>query len=155
MITAPTTAQLLDVVRRELAEKVAPAVTDPQATISLHMIDHILRTLAVRADHELGWMGEEMAAIESVATRVAASDLPGAESVGQALQEFRANVSPALHAADVAADYNRASEVLSRAVEATFADAGPLRAAVNALLDQRLAHETDVIGEDFQLVGRS
>ena len=122
---------------------------------SLHMIDHILRTLAVRAEHELGWMGEEMSAIENVASRVAASDLPGAASVAQALEEFRANVSPGLHAADVAADYNRASEVLSRTVEATYADTGELRAAVNALLDQRLAHETDVIGEDFQLVGRS
>jgi hypothetical protein len=160
MITAPTTAQLLDVVRRELAEKVAPAVTDPQVATSLHMIDHILRTLAVRAEHELGWMGEEMSAIELVASRVAASELPGAASVAQALDEFRANVSPGLHAADVAADYNRATEVLSRAVEATFAAVGPegggeLRAAVDVLLDQRLAHETDVIGENFQLVGRS
>jgi hypothetical protein len=155
MITAPTSAQLLDVVRRELAEKVAPAVADPQVATSLHMIDHILRTLAVRAEHELGWMGEEMSAIEMVASRVAASDLPGAASVAEALEEFRANVSPGLHAADVAADYNRASEVLSRTVEATFAETGELRAAVNALLDQRLAHETDVIGEDFQLVGRS
>ncbi|MDQ1507272.1 MAG: hypothetical protein QOD57_4999 [Actinomycetota bacterium] len=160
MITAPTTAQLLDVVRRELAEKVAPAVTDPHVATSLHMIDHILRTLAVRAEHELGWMGEEMSAIEMVASRVAASDLPGAASVAQALEEFRANVSPGLHAADVAADYNRATEVLSRAVEATFPAVGPedggeLRAAVNVLLDQRLAHETDVIGDDFQLVGHS
>ena len=172
MITAPTTAQLLSVVRQELAEKVAPAVTDPQVATSLHMIDHILRTLAVRAEHELGWMAEEMSAIENVASRVAASDLPGAASVAQALEDFRANLSPGLHAADVAADYNRASEVLSRTVEATFPGGrgvsprqgrreppetatGELRAAVNALLDQRLAHETDVIGEDFQLVGRS
>lgn len=154
MITAPTTAQLLDVVRRELAEKVAPAVADPQVATSLHMIDHILRTLAVRAEHELGWMGEEMSSIEMVASRVAASDLPGAASVAEALEEFRANMSPGLHAADVAADYNRATEVLSRTVEATFTDTGELRAAVNGLLDQRLAHETDVIGEDFQLVGR-
>ena len=155
MITAPTTAQLLNVVRQELAEKVAPAVTDPQVATSLHMIDHILRTLAVRAEHELGWMGEEMSAIENVASRVAASDLPGAASVAEALEEFRANMTPGLHAADVAGDYNRASEVLSRIVEATFATTGELRAAVNVLLDQRLAHETEVIGEDFQLVGRS
>jgi len=160
MITAPTTAQLHDVVRKELAENVAPAVTDPQVATSLHMVDHILRTLAVRAEHELGWMGEEMSAIELVASRVAASDLPGAASVAQALEDFRANVSPGLHAADVAADYNRATEVLSRSVEATFAAVGPeggreLRAAGNVLLDQRLAHVTDVSGEDFQLVGRS
>lgn len=156
MISRPTTTQLLEVVRKELADTVAPAVTDPQVATSLHMIDHILRTLAVRADHELGWMAEEMAAIERVGQRVAASALPGAGAVAEALTEFRAQLSPSLHAADVTADYNRATEVLSRAVEATFAsDEGDLRAAVNGLLDQRLAHETDVIGEDFSLVGRS
>ena len=155
MITAPTTTQLLDVVRKELAERVAPAVTDPQVATSLHMIDHILRTLAVRAEHELGWMAEEMAAIESVGDRVAASGLPGADSVADALAEFRSQRAGGLHAADITADYNRATEVLSRAVEATFGDDGELRAAVGELLDQRLAHETDVIGEDFQLVGRS
>ena len=155
MITRPTTTQLLEVVRKELTEKVAPAVTDPQLATSLHMIDHILSTLAVRADHELGWMAEEMAAIESVGERVAASALPGAAAVGEALAEFRSQRAGGLHAAGVTEDYNRASEVLSRSVEATFADDGPLRAEVSALLDQRLAHETDVIGEDFQLVGRS
>jgi hypothetical protein len=39
-------------------------------------------------------------------------------------------------------------------VEATFVAGGDLRHAVTGLLDQRLAHETDVIGPDFQLVGR-
>lgn len=155
MISRPTTTQLLEVVRQELTDRVAPAVTDPQVATSLHMIDHILRTLAVRAEHELGWMAEEMAAIENVGQRVAASALPGAAAVAEALTEFRAEVSPSLHAADVTADYNRATEVLSRAVEATFASDGDLRAAVTALLDQRLANETDVIGEDFALVGRS
>jgi hypothetical protein len=155
MITRPTTTQLLEVVRRELTEKVAPAVTDPQVATSLHMIDHILHTLAVRADHELGWMAEEMAAIESVGERVAASALPGAAAVGEALAEFRSRRAGGLHAAEVTEDYNRATEVLSRSVEATFGDDGPLRVEVSALLDQRLAHETDVIGEDFQLVGRS
>jgi hypothetical protein len=155
MITRPTTTQLLEVVRKELTEKVAPAVSDPQVATSLHMIDHILGTLAVRADHELGWMAEEMAAIESVGERVAASALPGAAAVGEALAEFRSQRAGGLHAAEVTEDYNRASEVLSRSVEATFADESPLRAEVSALLDQRLAHETDVIGEDFQLVGRS
>ena len=155
MISRPTTTQLLEVVRRELAEKVAPAVTDPQVATSLHMIDHILRTLAVRADHELGWMAEEMAAIDEVGDRVAGSGLPGAAAVSEALRAFRAQRASGLHAAEVTDDYNRATEVLSRAVEATFTEGGELRAAVTALLDQRLAHETDVIGEDFQLVGRS
>jgi hypothetical protein len=155
MITRPSTTQLLDVVRQELADKVAPAVNDPQVATSLHMIDHILRTLAVRAEHELGWMAEEMAAIEAVGERVAASGLPGAAGVAEALEEFRSRRGRGLHAAEVTDDYSRASEVLSRAIEVTFAEGGELRAAVNELLDQRLAHETVVIGEDFSLVGRS
>ena len=154
MITRPTTAQLLEVVRRELAERVAPAVTDPQATTSLQMIDHILRTLAVRADHEAGWMAEEMAAIESLAERVAGSDLPGAAAVTEALDAFRSGRSTGHSTADITEDYNAATEVLSRCVEATFTAGGELRSAVDTLLDQRLAHETAVIGPDFQLVGR-
>ena len=99
MITRPTTTQLLDVVRKELTEKVAPAVTDPQVATSLHMIDHILGTLAVRADHELGWMAEEMAAIEAVGERVAASTRPGAAAVADALAEFRVRRAGGFHAA--------------------------------------------------------
>ena len=155
MISRPTTPQLLAVVRRELAEKVGPAVTDPQVATSLRMVDHILSTLAVRAEHELGWMGEEMAAIDEVGDRVAASGLPGATPVAEALTTFRSQRASGLHAAEITDDYNRATEVLSRCVEATFSNSGELWAAVSALLDQRLAHETEVIGEDFQLVGRS
>jgi hypothetical protein len=100
-------------------------------------------------------MAEEMAAIETVGEQVAASGLAGAAAVGEALAEFRSQRTGGLHAAEVTDDYNRATEVLSRAVEATFSADDDLRSAVSALLDQRLAHETDVIGEGFQLVGRS
>jgi hypothetical protein len=154
MITAPTTAQLVEVVRRELAERIAPAVTDPQAATSLQMVDHILATLAVRAEHELGWMVEEMAAIEAVGRRVAGSGLPGAPAVTEALAAFDAGRSAGQSGAAVTADYNSATEVLSRCIEATFSAEGPLRDEVTALLDQRLAHETAVTGPDFQLVGR-
>ena len=153
MITRPTTAQLIDVVRRELGERVAPAVTDPQAATSLQMVDHILRTLAVRAEHETGWMAEEIAAIEAVGAQVADSGLPGALAVAEALAAFRAG-DGGRSAAEVTEEYNAATEVLSRCLEATFTIEGDLRDAVNGLLDQRLAHETEVIGPDFQLVGR-
>jgi len=154
MITRPTTAQLLEVVRRELTERIAPMVTDPQAITSLQMVDHILRTLAVRANHEVGWMVEEIAAIEAVGQRVADSGLQGAAAVVDALDTFRAGRTAGRSTADVTDEYNAATEVLSRCVEATFAAAGDLKDAVTGLLDQRLAHETAVIGPDFQLVGR-
>ena len=154
MITRPTTAQLIAVVRRELAERVAPAVTDPQVVTSLQMVDHILGTLAVRADHEVGWMVEEMAAIEAVAQPVADSGLPGAGAVADALVAFRSGRAAGHSTAEITDAYNAATEVLSRCIEATFAAGGELRDAVLGVLDQRLAHETDVIGPDFQLVGR-
>jgi len=153
MITRPSTAQLLEVVRRELAERVAPAVNDPQLATSLQMIDHILFTLAVRADHELGWMAEEMEAIQVIGDRVAASGLTGAEPVADALSAFRGSRSASLHTAEVVEDYNRATEILSRALEATSAHPGELREQVLSLLQARLDHEVHVIG-DFQLVGR-
>jgi hypothetical protein len=154
MITRPTTGQLIEVVRRELAERVAPAVTDPQVTTSLQMVDHILATLARRAEHETEWMTDEMAAIETVGQRVADSGLPGAPAVAEALRAFRAGRGAGRSTAEITEDYNAATEVLSRCVEATFAAGADLRDAVTGLLDQRLAHETDVIGADFQLVGR-
>ena len=45
------------------------------------------------------------------------------------------------------------SAMRARLLEATVATPGPLHDEVNALLDRRLEHETDVIGE-FQLVAR-
>jgi len=154
MITRPTTAQLVEVVRRELADRVAPVVTDPQVVTSLQMVDHILQTLAVRADHELGWMVEEIAAIEAVGQQVADSDLQGAATVADALDTLRAGRAPGRSTAEITDDYNAATEVLSRCVETTFANRDDLRDAVIGLLEQRLAHETAVIGPDFQLVGR-
>ena len=152
MITRPTSAQLIDEVRRELAENIAPQVTDPQAQGSLQMVDHILRTLAVRAEHEIEWMLDEIDDISAVVGRVAASaDAP--PSVREALDALETGASGSLSLGDVSERYALASEALSRAIEATVATPGPLRDEVNALLDRRLEHETAVIGE-FQLVAR-
>ena len=121
------------------------------------MIDHILRTLAVRAEHELGWMAEEMAAIDGVGARVGGFGAAGGRSGRRGARRRSArSVASGLHAAEITDDYNRATEVLSRCCGGDLhrkpANSGRRS---SALLDQRLAHETDVIGEDFQLVGRS
>jgi hypothetical protein len=152
MITKPTTAQLIDEVRRTLTSTVAPAVDDPQVQGSLQMIDHILSTLAIRAENELAWMLDEIDDIERVAGRVA-EELPDASAVVEALDALRTSTYGSRSISDVTERYALASEVLSCVVEATMSAAGPLRDEVSALLDRRLASETDVIGE-FQLVGR-
>ena len=152
MITRPTSAQLIEEVRRELASNVAPQVTDPQVQGSLQMVDHILATLAVRAEHEIEWMLDEIDDISGVVGRVAASaDAP--PSVREALDALKTSAYGSRSLSDVTARYALASEALSRAIEATVATTGPLHDEVNALLDRRLEHETDVIGE-FQLVAR-
>jgi hypothetical protein len=152
MITRPTSAQLIDEVRRELSSNVAPQLTDPQAQGSLQMVDHILRTLSVRAEHEIEWMLDEIDDISSVVGQFAASaDAP--TSVREAMDALEASPYGSRSLSDVTARYALASEALSRAIEATVATPGPLRDSVNALLDRRLEHETDVIGE-FQLVAR-
>jgi hypothetical protein len=152
MITRPTSAQLIEEVRRELGENIAPQVADPQAQGSLQMVDHILRTLSVRAEHEIEWMLEEIDDISAVVGRVAASaDAP--PSVREALDALETGASGSLSLGDVSERYALASEALSRAIEATVATPGPLHDEVNALLDRRLEHETAVIGE-FQLVAR-
>ena len=152
MITKPTSAQLLEEVRQTLASTVAPAVDDPQVQASLQMIDHILSALAVRAENEIAWMMEEIDDVQRVVGRVAESVADSA-SLREALDALQTACDPGLALSSVTSRYALASEALSRAVEATMSTAVPLRDEVSALLDRRLAHETDVIGE-FQLVAR-
>lgn len=152
MITQPTTARLIEVVRQALSDQVGPAVTDPQVQTSLQMIDHILSTLATRAGHEIAWMVEETGALCQLGRDVVATH-PDASQVASALAQAEAADSESLHYDDVAKRYSLASEILSSAYEQTLPDS-PLRTQIETALDHRLEHEIDIIGE-FQLVGRT
>jgi predicted NAD/FAD-dependent oxidoreductase len=152
VISQPSTARLLDVVRQELAETVAPVATDPQIQASLQMIDHILGTLAVRADHEIAWMVEESDALAELGEDIVDAQ-PDATRVAAAVAALRAVDTRSLHYDAVAARYSLAGEILSCAFEAVPADS-PLRPAVDAQLDTRLGHEVEIMG-DFELVGRT
>jgi len=154
VISRPTTSQLVDVVRHELSTKIAAHITDPELTVALQMVDHVLVTIARRADHEIAWMQEEMDAIESAAADLVAAE-PGAGAVAEALEDYRTGRTGSLHLADVTDDYNRAAEVLSRAVEFVMASGGAHKERIIGLLSARLDHEVEVIGPDFTLVGRA
>ncbi len=150
MMTQPTSARLLEVVRQELADHIGPAITDPQLAGSLAMVQHILTTLETRTAHEIGWMVEEIEEVEAVAAGII-GELPNAP-VAEALAQLRAAPPASLHLDAVTERYVLGSEVLSRLLEAVPAD-HPRRGDVEALLDTRLAHETAIMGE-FSLVGR-
>jgi len=152
MITQPTTARLIEVVRQELREQIAPVLGDPQTQASLQMIDHVLSTIAVRAQHEVAWMVEETAAMCRLGHDVLAAH-PEASGVAAALVATEAADQGSLHYDDVAARYSLASEILSCAYEQSPGDS-PLRLAIEGAFDQRVRHEVDIMGE-FQLVGRT
>jgi hypothetical protein len=152
VITQPTSARLIDVVREELRTNVLPKVADdPAAAGSLQMIDQVLETLSRRATNEIAWMVEEIATLDALGARIVA-ELPQAAKTGAALDALRAIDGSRLDLASVSERYSTASEILSCAVEDVPVDAAQ-RGDVEAALDARLAHELEIIG-DFQLVGR-
>jgi hypothetical protein len=151
MMTQPTAARLLQVARQELEDHVLPALADEQLAASVQMVQHILATLEVRADHEIAWMCEEIDQIEAVAGRVLA-EVSSAPALEAALGRLADAPLASLHLHDVTARYGFGSELLSCLLDAVPAE-HPRRPDVEALLDIRLAHESDIIGE-FSLVGR-
>jgi hypothetical protein len=153
MISKPTTQQLIDAVCTELATKVATVVSDPTAKLVLDMAIAVLQGVAVRSANELAWMREEADAIEGVARQLVA-ELPDTADLGKALQSYLDLKSDSRYLAQAEQEYERAGEVLSRAVEAAYADGNADRkAAVRALIDQRMANEFAIVGQ-YVGVGR-
>jgi hypothetical protein len=153
MISRPSTERLLEVIRQELRDNIAPKVADDgSAVASLQMVDHVLETLTRRASHESAWMTEEIQALQALGDQVVAAIGPDGHTAA-AVAALQAVDSTALHLDDVAQRYSLASEILSCAIEELPEDS-PIRVQAEAALDDRLARETLIIGE-FQLVGRS
>jgi hypothetical protein len=154
VISRPTTQQLIDAVCTELANKVVPVVTDGTIKVQLEMAISVLQTASVRSANEIAWMQEERDAIEDTVRQLLEA-LPDAKPVADALAEYVDNKTNSLKLDDAQADYARASEVLSCAVEAAYAsgDADQI-AAVGQLMDQRHANQQAVTGQ-FMAVGRT
>jgi len=154
VISRPTTKQLIDVVCAELTSKVAPALTDPVVKVQLDMAISVLQTTAVRSANELAWMREERDAIEDAARRMLGA-LPDAAGLADALQAYVDEKSDSLYLDDAQADYARASELLSCAVEAAYASGDTEHiATVSRLIDQRHANQQAVTGQ-FMALGRT
>jgi hypothetical protein len=154
MISKPTTPQLIDAACTELESKVAPEVSDPATRVAVDMALAVLRGAAIRSANEVAWMREEADAADELARRLIA-ELPDATELAEAHGAYAEGRTNSLYLADVLADYERASEVLSRAAEAVYRDGSADRiAAVRRLFDQRMANEKTVIGE-FMAAGRT
>ena len=154
MISRPTTKQLIDAICIELDDKVSPAVTDPVVKIQLEMALAVLKTAAARSGSELAWMQEEREAIEQTARQLLEA-MPDSKPLHDALDAYTEGLTNSLYLDDAQADYARASEVLSCAVEAAHESGDPEHiAAVGRLMDQRHANQQAVTGQ-FMAAGRA
>ena len=153
MLSRPTTEQILADCRQELLTTVDGAVTDPAVKIAIQMMENVLRNCATRAAHEIAWMREETHAMIELARRTAAS-AACTDALTAALADHDAHRSDSLHLDDVVATYGLAGECLSVALEAAVAaEDAELVIAGHSLLQQRLAHELEIMGE-WTMVGR-
>lgn len=151
MISRPTTAQILNDCCRSLLDQIIPAVPDGPAQVSLFMLEGVLRNMAVRAAHEIAWMEEEREAILAFARSVAfeTGDARLSSSLGAA------SGPASLHLDDVVDAYERASEVLSCAIEAALdASHDAMAEEGAALLERRLVGEREILAGWGDLAGR-
>jgi hypothetical protein len=154
MLSRPTTEQLILDCRNELLNTIDPAVSAEPVKIAIQMLENVLRNCATRAAHEIAWMHEEIDAMVTFAQKVA-SGASSTSGLAEALAAYESGRSTSLHLDDVCATYDLAGNCLSAALEAVMAagdDAGHLEA--RALLEVRLGHETQIMGE-WSFVGRS
>ncbi len=135
MLTRPDTAQVLEAVADELQANVASRIDDEVTTVTLSQVDQLLRRMARRAAHEIGWMTEEIAAIDSALGRTP-------------------DPAERWHLADVSERYSAASAALGDAIEEAFANGdGDRVAELKTLLDQRITTEQEILGQ-LEFLGR-
>jgi hypothetical protein len=145
MLSRPTTEQILLDCCRELMTTVLPSLTDETAQVSVIMVETVLRNTAVRAAHEVAWMRDETAEIESYARAVAAQ-VPGTTSLETALAALATAPRDSLHLDDVVETYCQAGNALSAALEtAVTSGLAALVQRGQEILDVRTGHETEVM----------
>lgn len=153
MISKPTTPQILQTIKAELNDKIAPVLTDPTHVVAVQMMSAMLDALCVRTENELAWMRDECDSVEAAASSYVEAH-PDATAVATALAEYRDHTGGSLRLSDVQADYDRATEVLSRMAEAVFGHGTPAEVrTVEQLIEQRLATELAIVGT-FVAAGR-
>jgi len=128
MMTKPSSAQLLELVRSDLGR--VPGLPADEQRELLALADGLLGVAARRAQHELSWMVEEIAQIEELA-RFLGLDAP------------EAGVAPA----DVAELYRERSALLADCVPPAMNAGGEARARLDAVIAARVAHEREIRGD--------
>jgi hypothetical protein len=152
LITQPSSAAVLGVVRKELST-LADGLTDPQVAASLAMINEVLRCIAVRCENEIAWMAAEISEIDELAARVIANGLdPNGALAGLLARVRQRDVD--LRTSALSEAYSEAGQLLSCCIEQALPAGGAIWAAAEDVLQTRLSHEAEIRGAEFALVAR-
>jgi hypothetical protein len=150
MMSQPSVVQLVSAIRDQLTAVIEPAVEDDVRRKVLGIIDHLLQTIQVRAEHEIEWMVGYTNDVAALAQRALDSG-QASPAVADALAQYHAARRGTLKTSDVTADYGLAAEVLSAIVESTVSDDRAVAVEARALLQSDIQRGVDIVGE-FVLV---
>jgi hypothetical protein len=114
------------------------------------MVDHLLQTIAVRAEHEIEWMVTHVDDVVGLAEEFVVGE-GGSESIDLALNRYRAEHRRSLSTSAMTANFALTNGVLSAILETTVSDDGPLARRARDLMRRDVAHAVDIVG-DFVLV---
>lgn len=154
MITKPSSARIVEVVRHELRTSISDAVGECPARTVLAMLDTLLHGVAARCEHEAAWMIEEIAAIEALAQEALDTGVDANGSIAAACVALRDNRHRSYRVSDIQAEYEFASRLLSNVIEASLRHGGTLRERAESVLRARVDREIDILGP-LSLVGRT
>lgn len=147
MINKPTLAEMLRSISHDLTVSIEPALNDESLVTKVQMMAALMDAIAIRTEREGDWRAEQIQAIVAVAAD-AVPRLGEGHPASKALEAI-SDHSPTDET------YQQASELLSCLAEAAFETAdAELQTKVEGLLNQRLAAEVAVIGENFEAIGR-
>jgi hypothetical protein len=150
MITQPSVARLIEVIRAQLTEIVGPALPADGPRSTLGMIDHVLQTIQRRAEREIDWMTSQTTDVIALADRaVARGDV--SSKVSDLASFYRTNSTGSLATSQVTSDYARAAAVLSLMLEETVDSSSDTATEARSLLEREVQWGVEIVG-DFVLV---
>lgn len=153
MLCEPASERILASIRETLRERVAPSVSEHGASAALEAIDLMLASVIRRVEREAEWMRQEIDAIVDFARSCMADDADHGRALGERLNEvLRSERSGS--AEDLRAQYKAAGILLNRCLDHSYLKGGGLRARADAIIAERVAHETQLLGA-FHIVGKT
>jgi len=143
MMTRPSTAQIVDLVRESLDGMLA--LTSQEQTELLLLADGLLGVVGRRAELDSSWMLEEIAEIEEFATFL----LFNGHDPDGVIRDKHALCVPAdqVRPDQVAEAYRSSSELLMSCVRLAMNAGGAARSRLDAVINSRVAHERGIRGD--------